>query len=236
MEKISLGGGFLRGLSTWSSSSRFAILVAGLGLWVCASLTPAYGQQLPPECGSLANGYGPYDYRTHRSKLGVVEKHHFTSSVENLRAGQSSAYVGGDIDYTLRASPNHHRALMALIRLEQKEKTQRPRGMNFPVECYFQRGERFQPTDGTVKMIYGMYLSQKGRTGDALGKLEQARALGANDANLHYNLGLVYFNLGRFDEALASAHRAYALGFPLPGLRNMLTRNGHWRDPGQARQ
>ena len=35
----------------------------------------------------------------------------------------------------------------------------------------------------------------------------------------------------QYDKALASAHRAYGAGFPLPGLKNKLKRAGKWREP-----
>ena len=49
--------------------------------------------------------------------------------------------------YTLNVFPNHHRALMALIKLAKKEKTNRPRDMGYTVECRFDRAERFAPND-----------------------------------------------------------------------------------------
>ena len=44
-------------------------------------------------------------------------------------------------------------------------------------------------------------------------------------------MGLLYTDLKRYDDALRHAHRAYALGFPLPGLQRKLARAGKWRDP-----
>ena len=68
------------------------------------------------------------------------------------------------------------------------------------------------------------------RTSEALKYLESARNSGIQDANLHYNLGLAYVKLKRYDEAMTEARKAYAMGFPLPGLRNQLQRAGKWRD------
>lgn len=182
-------------------------------------------------CGDLENAYGPFDYRdpnpAHR--LRQVEAHHFTSKVEMLVSGESGP-IGGDIDYILRAFPNHSRALMAMMNLSFKEKTDRPRGTHFTVECYFERAERFQPDDAIVKMLFGIYLSKTGHTDDALKKFQQAAALGGENPNVLYNLGLEYFKLKRYDEALDFAHKAYARGFPLPGLRDMLKRAGRWKD------
>jgi hypothetical protein len=52
-----------------------------------------------------------------------------------------------------------------------------------------------------------------------------------NSANIHYNIGLTYLELNRFDEALRHAHTAYRLGFPLPGLKQKLQRVGKWTEP-----
>lgn len=61
--------------------------------------------------------------------------------------------------------------------------------------------------------------------------LEGDRAVGGASAEIHYNLGLIYLDLGNADAALASAQTAYRLGYPLPGLRNRLQRLGKWPSP-----
>lgn len=147
-----------------------------------------------------------------------------------LQAGKSGA-IGGDLDYTLRASPNHHRALMSIVKLGQRERTDKPRGSRYTIACWLDRAERFQPEDAMVKVIHGLYLVQTGKPAAAVPKFEQARDLDSKNANVHYNLGLAYFDLKKFDQALESAHVAYAQGFPLPGLRDKLRRAGKWRDP-----
>ena len=120
---------------------------------------------------------------------------------------------------------------MAVIKLSEKEKTDKPRGMGYTAACWFDRAERFRPDDGTVKMLHGIYLIRKGKAQAAAEKLEQASALAGDNANITYNLGLAYFDLKQYDKSLASAHAAYALGFPLPGLRDKLKRAGKWSEP-----
>lgn len=184
-------------------------------------------------CGDLRNAYGPYDYRTRdRSKIEVVDRFHFDADVEFLaKPKTSTGGFGADLDYTLRAIPNHHRALMTLVRLVDREKAVKPHGSRYTVDCWFDRAERFSPDDVMVKTIYGLYLAQSRQFQAARKKLESARAMNSGDANVDYNLGLVYFDLKEYDLALESAHRAYAAGFPLPGLRNKLKRAGRWTDP-----
>ena len=178
-------------------------------------------------CGTLDNAYGPYDYRIHKKELAVVERFHFTPKVELLQQHN----VGGDLDYTLRAYPNHHRALLAMQKLGEKQKKAKPSGADYSVECYMVRAEEFQPNDAMVKVIYGLYLIKSGRTSDAVAKFEHAALLDPRNPNVQYNLGLAYLDLKKYDKALESAHKAYAGGFPLPGLRERLKRAGKWADP-----
>jgi hypothetical protein len=49
-----------------------------------------------------------------------------------------------------------------------------------------------------------------------------------------YNLGLAYVEIKRYPEALEAAHKAYALGFPLPGLRDRLKSVNAWKEPAQG--
>jgi tetratricopeptide (TPR) repeat protein len=79
-------------------------------------------------------------------------------------------------------------------------------------------------------MIYGTYLFRAGEKAKALKMLEEAEATAEDNANLHYNLGLVYLDAGQYDKALLHAQKAYALGFPLPGLKNKLVAAGKWQD------
>lgn len=181
-------------------------------------------------CGPLVTGYGPYDYRTDKKKLEVVERFHFTSDVEGLRKGNTGP-LGGDLDYTLRASPNHHRALMAMVNLGIMTRTEQPKGAHYTISCYFERAIRFAPNDGTVFMIDGIYLSRVGKKREALKALAVAESLQKDDANVQYNLGLVYLDLKDYPSARLHARRAYELGFALPGLRKSLESAGQWEGP-----
>lgn len=181
-------------------------------------------------CGALQNAYGPYDYRSDKDKLPIVVGAHFTPEVANLIKG-SSGPIGGDIDYTLRAIPNHPAALLAMVRLGEKEKKNKPAGARYSVECYLNRANRFRNDDSMVKMIYASYLAKNGQGNDALRYLNDAADLGEESANLYYNMGLIYLDLKQYDKALTNAHRTYQMGFPLPGLRDRLKKAGKWSEP-----
>jgi len=213
-------------------SDRLGICLLSL---VAAALPPAALAQ-ESDCGNpMINGTGPWDYRKPPKKyLSMVESRHYTANVRSLRRGTSTSDVGSDIAYTLRVFPNHHPALLTMAEWSLKSRANPPANVQYTVECWFERGIRFQPDDGMVKVVYGVYLMKAKKAKEAVKQLEAAVAQGNAGANAHYNLGLAYLEAGQFDKSLDSAHRAYAAGFPLPGLRDRLSRAGKWRDPVAA--
>lgn len=179
-------------------------------------------------CDVLRNGFGPFDYRTAKpSDLQIVEDYHFTQDVETLRHGATGA-VGGDLDYTLRAFPNHHRALVSMMNLQFKIKGDHAYGAKYSVPCYFDRALRFRPDDGTVHTIFGVYLLRLGKTNDAITQFRSAANLGDDSGSLHYNLGLAYFDINDYDKAVVEAKKAYERGFNLPGLKEKLRKASKW--------
>jgi len=206
-------------------------------LCVCAALASEGVNSAAPtqpgpvvlDCGDpFVNSYGPFDYRTATAaQRNIVESHHFTSDVEALRSGKS-ATIGGDLDYTLRAFPNHVRALTAMIRLGQREKTASPKGANYPVACYVERAIRYRPDDLAVRQVRGIYLASEGRYPEAIQDLVAVVAQQPDNASARYNLGLAYFETKQYDLAIEEAKRAKDLGFPLDGLIKKLTSAGRW--------
>lgn len=189
-------------------------------------------------CPPFRHTFGPFDYRTATSEQkGLVEGAHFPADVEHLRKGKrspSGGYImvpGQEIDYTLRAFPNHPRALLSLSRLSAQERTDKPTGIKVKVDCYFHNAITRWPDDSMVRVIYGTYLTQRKNAEEALKQFEKAQELGSENPSMYYNLGLAYFEIKRYPESLEAAHKAYSLGFPFPGLRNKLESVGHWQNP-----
>lgn len=184
-----------------------------------------------PLCGELTNLHGPWDYTDpiDRMNLDVVERGHFTKDVEQLIAGASTVNIAGDLDYTLRAFPNHHRALNALSKLTLREKTPKPRGAKRTTLCYFERAVRFKPDDPMVRSLFSNHLLKINKQKLALEQLLVAAELEPNNPTTNYNLGLLYLKMKNFDKALFYAKKAYAQGFPLPGLKKQLTAAGKWK-------
>jgi tetratricopeptide (TPR) repeat protein len=182
-------------------------------------------------CGPLIHHDqgGDYTNATDREGLPVVEQFHFTPEVEHLIRGKSDK-LGGDIGYTLEHFPNHHRALAAMARLALRDKTSQPQGARYTVECYFDRALRTRADDAQVHSLFGGYLLALGELDSALEQLREAARLEPANATAQYNLGLLHVRKRNYAEALACAHAAYALGFPLEGLKKKLIAAGQWRD------
>jgi tetratricopeptide (TPR) repeat protein len=176
---------------------------------------------------------GDYTSAEDRSGLTVVEKFHFSRAVETLTQGMTGS-LGADISYTLEHFPNHHRALASMAKLGLRLKSAQPPGARYTVSCFFERAVGFAPHDVTARMVYASYLLSTGKDAAALEQLDAASRLAPEQATIQYNLGLMYVKRKDYDKASAHAQKAYALGFPLPGLKNKLKAAGKWREPPPA--
>ena len=219
-----------------ASETRRAGGGSGFPLWMTAhavitlAVLVTQPAQAATDCEPFLWQEERLDYNAGRDQLRIsqVEQHHFDAGTESLARGLTGT-VGGDIDFLLRYSPNHHRGLAALVRLAVKDKTAQPNGVQIPVECYLQRALEFTPSDAEVVKIYGAYLSRLGRNGEALAKFEQAEKLVPDDPIVAYNIGLLLAEKRDFDGARTYAKKAYAGGIQFPGLREKLTKLGQWR-------
>jgi len=211
-------------------------LIAVPLLLILQAQAPAEAQSLPRNCGTLRSQgqYGPYDYRKDKDRIDIVLRAHFNSDVESLVSGMSST-IAGDIDYTLRALPNYVRALDAMRRLGERDKTSIPHGAHFTVECYFQRAVVFAPDDHVARMLYASFLLNNKRKDEAIEQLNYVReAMDPQAVFTRGNLGLLYVEAGRYDDALAQAHAMMALGATTMPLRDRLIAEGKWVEPAAA--
>lgn len=187
-------------------------------------------------CRGKAQGFGPYDYRRASSGTrNIVERRHFTPDVERLVRGSTGTLMA-DIDYTLRAFPNHPRALWSMTRyrlnalkraeLEGSLPTGSATDQWPPPECYFQKARKSVPDDGIVSAVFAIYLHKMGELDAALEEYLRAEHIGPQTAELAYNTGLLYFDMGDFDKAREYAIKAGEKGYPLQGLQKKLNRVG----------
>ena len=196
-------------------------------------------------CGGLANNYGPYDYRQYKdmpeidpvtkqmSPLQMVEGAHFIDTCEALVKCKRGS-IGSDIDYTLRAFPNHHRALIAMMLYGERTKRDQPPEALFTVDCYFKRALTWKADDVIVRLIYAGYLNGKGKTAAAKEQLEAANKLWTT---FMAELGCRVVH-SEVDLAVDAARRAYGAGMTHPILRQRLMAINRWpadlRMPGEA--
>jgi tetratricopeptide (TPR) repeat protein len=228
---------------------RLRRVVATLGLSLGVLWTGQARAQVSPEvCGALDNGFGPFDYRadhyrpapgdlqSHKEKLRLVESVHFPRDVELLLGGSrnGAGTLWGDLDYVLRAFPNHHRALASSLRWYERTRQSTPTGMTRPLECVFERAIRFRPDDTVARLFYATYLLRNERRADAVLQIDTARKYAGDNAFAHYNVGLLYADANAYDQALEQAHKAMDMGLGLTLLAQRLKAAGRWKEPGSA--
>lgn len=173
---------------------------------------------------------GDYTNAEDRTGLVVVEQYHFSRNVESLKQGMTGS-LGSDISYTLEHFPNHHRALAAMAKLGLRDKRVQPVGARYTVSCYFERAIAYAPHDTTARMVFGNYLLATKQDAAALEQLQEAARREPEHATLQYNLGLLQVKRKDYAQAREHAAKAYALGFPLQGLKNQLKKAGQWQEP-----
>lgn len=204
-------------------------------LWVCAitnsqaANAPWVGESFKgATCNGKGHNFGPFDYLTRASRmheLRLVEGAHFPPMVSSLTKGKRGL-LHDDIDYTLRAWPNHHRALDAISRYKLLF-PRKPKPTS-PVECYFQRAINFSPKDATTRMLYGNYLKKTKHIKMAGEQYKIAVELSPNNPIIRYNYGLFLFGQKKYNLAQQQAIIAYSAKFPLNGLKNKLKRVKLW--------
>ncbi len=158
-----------------------------------------------------------------------VEQYHWTAGVENLTKGKSGP-VQQDLAFILRQIPNHHRALNSMMNWQLTHPfplDATEYGM-YRIDCYFDRALSFTPNDPVLYVLQAIYFHKTKKYEDAERSYQRALAMDEDLAEAHYDLGLLLFDMGKFPEAKAEAQKAYALSYPMPGLRNRLARAGKW--------
>lgn len=195
--------------------------------------------------------FGPFDYydlkNTPRDALSLVERAHFgPKTLDEARRGDW-CFFWGDMDYTLRAFPNHPRALVAMADFLTTH--ERPCGRHHKTNAsptdladeianggwedltpdyYFQTAIKFRPKYAATRILYGQYLEKVGRDEEALKQFVDAEKVEPDSADAHYSLGLAYFRQGNKDKARQHAERAYQLGEQKMLLKEKLMAAGLW--------
>lgn len=207
---------------------RRLILTAGF----CASGLCSATAIAQESCGILGGSNPLYNYTdpADQGMIQTINANHFSENVETLISGQT-ATLQQDISFILNNAPNHHRALYAMARQHLRDKVDKFPNESYSAQCWFDRAMRFAPRDAVVRMIFGIYLHRYGLPEEAERRYNEAIALSPALGEAHYNLALLYVDQKRWDNALKSAHEAYRLGYPLPGVKQKLVAAGRWVEP-----
>lgn len=177
--------------------------------------------------------FGPWDYYNPPTKwhIDVVERNHFRAkTLAFAREGKWCAYFD-DLDYTLRALPNHPKALVAMaefLKTHQpcppKKKWEAPsaEALAYQIEkgeweprtpdFYFKAAINFRPQYAATYVLYGNYLLDAARFDEALAEYQEALKRDPRSAQAHYGLGTIYLKRGDFKMAKLHADKAYELG------------------------
>lgn len=183
---------------------------------------------------------GPWDYYdainsqpNGANRMGNIKRvtnAHLTQ--KNLQMLRNRDRLTDDLDYTLRAIPNHPDALNLASRLERMLNSDFvPQNMKYEkmtksADCYFQRALKLRKHAGTYE-VYAIHFHRNKKYSEAKEQHIKAMNLGSKSANSHYNHALTLIKLEEYQEAEQHAKIAYKLGYPLPGLRKQLQKHGY---------
>lgn len=221
-----------------------------IALSVAIAIFLAAGSVPPSATAADYGQFGPFDFYDTRGNgaypYTVVERHHLGPKTElMLRRGDNCGYWS-DLDYTLRAFPNHPKALKMMADflkthvscdsgraasqsvLDLAAEIEAGRWQGRTMEYYFETGIKFRPQYTETRVLYARALSDIGNRDQAVKVLEEALKLDPQSSSAHYELGTIQLAKGDKQSALAHARKAYQLGKPPAALRDQLVAAGIW--------
>lgn len=167
--------------------------------------------------------YAPRDTVVDRQFLENVEKYHLVPALQ-ARGKNPLANFKADFEFVLNYYPNHPQALDLYSQLCTAKAP--------PPQCgadsRFRGALAINPNAAPTYIIYGIHLQRQGKPIEAVSQYRSALRFNPGSINAHYNIALALFELEKFQESNAHAQVAYAQGVPYPGLKDKLTRTGHW--------
>ncbi len=158
-----------------------------------------------------------------RQLLKDNERVHLSKAMAHLRSGKKHRleYAEAEFKYILAIWPNHPASLQGMtdvaIRLGRPE----------VADFYFRKALEFFPEVPETYALYGIYLYKINDLDRSIEMLEKAVQLAPHSSQNHYLLGLSYYAAKQYDLALQHAQQAYNMGYPLPGLRDLLSKKGY---------
>jgi tetratricopeptide (TPR) repeat protein len=161
--------------------------------------------------------------------------HHFCAGMALLDRAKSESNVSRrkndlqtsltNYSYMLRNTPvdnPFHAETLARMGLVYEES-----GEVAEAEAYFARAIEAGPQHPAGYLGMFQFYRDRGESQKALRVLEQAdEAMSGQSGEIKYFLGIMNLDLGNKQAALEYAREAYALGYPLPALRDRLAKAG----------
>ena len=208
--------------ATWPEYCRVRYTVSGAGIEskFTSRISPAEVKAWEARMGALA--WNPL----HHYCAGIV-------LIQRARALQGDKTrhdytlnnAIGEFEYTLarmpREEPFHSQASMQMAIAYQNL------GEFDTAMQFFDEAIEDHPENAESYAAKALAYKEKGKLEEARATLEQGnKAVDGTSSLIHYFLGLVLVDLHKYDEAREHARQAYALGYPLPGLRDKLASNG----------
>ncbi len=129
-----------------------------------------------------------------------------------------------DFDFILGYYPNHPTVLDLASQLCAQYKFPR-----CDMDARFEQAVARNPKVATTYVLMGIHYHRVGKIDAAIRSYKQALEIKPDSFNAYYNLGLAYVEQKQFALANNAAQHAYALGAPLPGLREKLKAVGAWQ-------
>ena len=198
-------------------SSIVATIVASAGLALLLGSDLARGQV------GNRDYYNPGTDGNDTALFANVHSYHLQPAFDALARGNLKG-AHDHFEFILNAYPNSPQALNGMSELC----TTKWKSPACDADAWFEKAAARNPSASMTWVIYGLHLQRKGQLREAIEKFEHALELRPNDINAHYNLGLLYFDLKDYEKANRHAQMSYALGAPLPGLRDKLMRAKAW--------
>jgi tetratricopeptide (TPR) repeat protein len=160
--------------------------------------------------------------------VAVVELYHLGPCEKRLGEREYPMALA-ECGFILKIFPNHPTALLLTAQICERWKS--PKCM---LDDVIERAVSINPKAPETFVVQGIYLHRTRQYAKAIQSFKYALELDPKQMNAHYNIALTYVETKQFDLANAHAQRAYALGATLPGLRDRLTKAGHWKPTEQG--
>ncbi len=161
-------------------------------------------------------------------ELKVVEQYHLGPCERRVRE-RDYLRAYNECNFILKIFPNHPQALLLMAQACEQWKS--PRCM---LGDFFQNAVSINPQVAATYVVQGIHWHRTQQYARAISSYNQALELDPSLMNAHYNLALTYIETKQYDLANEHAQRAYELGATLPGLRDLLTKAGHWNTAQRA--